>query len=62
VVWLRAICFKLSSIDCDVINCENYFFIKCAHCENQLCIYQFYFVYHVLNVWNERIFCIKLNE
>lgn len=51
VVWLRAICFKLSSIDCDVINCENYFFIKCAHCENQLYI-RFYFAYHFHNVWN----------
>ncbi len=44
---MREVCFKSDSIDCDVNECDECFFIKCSHCEKNLCIEHFFNQYHV---------------
>ena len=44
---VRELCFITNSNDCNINECTNNFYIRCAYCNLNLCLYHFYNEYHI---------------
>ncbi len=43
---VKEICFECDSIKYGIKNCDEFFFMKCSHCNRNLCMNHFFFEYH----------------